>query len=148
MEPNKRIKQLSKGMLAKLSLTLALAHDPEVLILDEPTSGLDPLIREEFLDGVLRLLCEGQKTVLFSSHTLSDVQRMAEDVGGLVLIPVTLPAGGLAVVRAVQVVARGTGLPPTGPLDVLLVVEERQLVSTIAVDQEDLASFGRQWTGG
>jgi ABC-2 type transport system ATP-binding protein len=80
LEQRKRIKELSKGMLAKLSLTLALAHDPEVLILDEPTSGLDPLIREEFLDGVLRLLCEGQKAVLFSSHTLSDVQRIADHV--------------------------------------------------------------------
>jgi len=80
LESNKRVKQLSKGMLAKLSLVLALSHEPEVLILDEPTSGLDPLIREEFLDGVLRVLCEGEKTVLFSSHTLSDVQRIADHV--------------------------------------------------------------------
>jgi ABC-2 type transport system ATP-binding protein len=80
LDPRKRVKQLSKGMLAKLSLLLALAHDPEVLILDEPTSGLDPLIREEFLDGVLRAICAEQRTVLFSSHTLSDVQRLADNV--------------------------------------------------------------------
>jgi ABC-2 type transport system ATP-binding protein len=81
LDPRKKIKHLSKGMAVKLALLLALAHDPEVLILDEPTAGLDPLIREEFLDGVLRTICERQRTVLFSSHTLSDVQRMADTVG-------------------------------------------------------------------
>ena len=81
LELDKKIKHLSKGMLAKLALLLATAHEPELLILDEPTSGLDPLIREEFLDGVLRTICQRQETVLFSSHTLSDVQRLADRVG-------------------------------------------------------------------
>jgi ABC-2 type transport system ATP-binding protein len=49
LDLRKRVKHLSKGMGAKLSLLLALAHDPKVLILDEPMSGLDPLVREEFL---------------------------------------------------------------------------------------------------
>jgi ABC-2 type transport system ATP-binding protein len=60
---------------------LALAHEPAVLILDEPMTGLDPLMREEFLDGVVRSLCDRPRTVLFSSHMLSDVQRMADMVG-------------------------------------------------------------------
>jgi ABC-2 type transport system ATP-binding protein len=81
LEPGKRVKNLSKGMLAKLSLLLAVAHEPELLILDEPTSGLDPIAREEFLDGVLRTICQGERTVLFSSHTLADVQRLADTVG-------------------------------------------------------------------
>jgi ABC-2 type transport system ATP-binding protein len=81
LDPHKKIKHLSKGMVVKLALLLAIAHEPELLILDEPTAGLDPLIREEFLDGVLRTVCERQRTVLFSSHTLSDVQRMADTVG-------------------------------------------------------------------
>ncbi|HPM23032.1 MAG TPA: ABC transporter ATP-binding protein [Phycisphaerae bacterium] len=81
LDPRRRIKQLSKGMVAKLALLLAVAHEPELLILDEPTSGLDPLMREEFLDGVLRTICARQRTVLFSSHTLSDVQRLADEVG-------------------------------------------------------------------
>ncbi len=81
LDEKKRVKELSKGMVAKLSLIVAIAHEPELLILDEPTSGLDPLVREEFLDGVLRTICERQKTVLFSSHTLSDVQRLADRVG-------------------------------------------------------------------
>jgi len=81
LDPKKKVKHLSKGMVVKLALLLAIAHEPEVLILDEPTSGLDPLIREEFLDSVLRTICERQRTVLFSSHTLSDVQRMADTIG-------------------------------------------------------------------
>jgi ABC-2 type transport system ATP-binding protein len=81
LDPRKKIRHLSKGMQAKLALLLAIAHDPELLILDEPTGGLDPLIREEFLDGVLRSICERSRTVLFSSHILGDVQRLADTVG-------------------------------------------------------------------
>ena len=51
------------------------------LILDEPVAGLDPLAREEFLDGVLRTICQRGQTVLFSSHTLDDVRRLADTVG-------------------------------------------------------------------
>ena len=81
LDPNKCVRQLSKGMVAKLALLLAVAHEPELLILDEPTSGLDPLVREEFLDGVLRTVCTGDLTVLFSSHVMSDVQRLADRIG-------------------------------------------------------------------
>lgn len=81
LDPAKKVKHLSKGMLVKLSLLLAVCHEPELLILDEPMSGLDPLAREEFLDGVLRTICERGQTVLFSSHTLDDVQRLASVVG-------------------------------------------------------------------
>ena len=76
-----KVKWLSKGMLAKLSLLLAVCHEPELLLLDEPTGGLDPLIREEFLDGVLRSVSGEHQTVFFSSHTISDVQRFADSVG-------------------------------------------------------------------
>jgi ABC-2 type transport system ATP-binding protein len=81
LDLDKKVKHLSKGMLVKLALLLAVAHEPEVLILDEPVSGLDPVGREEFLDGVLRTICERGQTVLFSSHTLDDVQRLADTVG-------------------------------------------------------------------
>ena len=65
----------------KLALLLAVSHEPEVLLLDEPLSGLDPLAREEFLDGVLRSLCDRGQTVLISSHMLDDVRRLADTVG-------------------------------------------------------------------
>lgn len=81
LDENKRVKQLSKGMVVKLALLLAVAHEPELLILDEPMAGLDPIAREEVLDGVLQAVCDRGCTILFSSHTLSDVQRMADRVG-------------------------------------------------------------------
>jgi ABC-2 type transport system ATP-binding protein len=77
---DRRVRQLSKGMLAKLSLLIALAHEPELLILDEPLSGLDPLARDEFLDGVLHGICGGDRTVVFSSHQLDEVNRLSDTV--------------------------------------------------------------------
>ena len=81
LDPTKKVGHLSKGMLVKLSLALAVAHEPELLVLDEPMAGLDPLAREEFLDGVLRTICDRGQTVIFSTHSLDDVQRLADTVG-------------------------------------------------------------------
>jgi ABC-2 type transport system ATP-binding protein len=80
LQPRKRIRELSKGMLTKVSLLLALAHDPDLLILDEPMSGLDAIVREELLDGVLRAVVDRRCSVLFSSHTLDDITRIADSV--------------------------------------------------------------------
>lgn len=86
----KKVKQLSKGMRAKVALALALAHDPELLILDEPTSGLDPLVRREFLESMVERATAG-KTVFLSSHQMHEVERVADMVailrkGKLVLV--------------------------------------------------------------
>ncbi|MCA9192909.1 MAG: ABC transporter ATP-binding protein [Planctomycetales bacterium] len=76
---NRKIKSLSKGQRAKVALSLALAPDPDVLILDEPTSGLDPIVRREFLESMLERISSG-KTVLLSSHQISEVERVADEV--------------------------------------------------------------------
>jgi ABC-2 type transport system ATP-binding protein len=81
LDADKKVKALSKGMTVKLALLLAMSHEPEVLILDEPMAGLDPLVREELLDGILKTACDHAPTILFSTHTLSDVQRMADTIG-------------------------------------------------------------------
>lgn len=79
-----RVAALSKGMTAKLGLIIALAHNPDLLILDEPTSGLDPIIREDFLESVLQShTCKG-RTILFSSHHVDDVERVADEVAIMV----------------------------------------------------------------
>jgi ABC-2 type transport system ATP-binding protein len=75
----RKIKSLSKGMRAKVSLSLALAHEPELLILDEPTSGLDTLVRREFLEGMVDIAAAG-RTVLLSSHQIGEVERVADIV--------------------------------------------------------------------
>jgi ABC-2 type transport system ATP-binding protein len=78
LEANKKIGQLSKGYKQRVGLAAALIHDPEVLILDEPTSGLDPNQIVEIRD-VIKKLGEN-KTVLFSSHILQEVQAICDRV--------------------------------------------------------------------
>ncbi|HUY33835.1 MAG TPA: ABC transporter ATP-binding protein [Pirellulales bacterium] len=79
LPPDRKLKALSKGMRAKVALSLALAHEPEVLILDEPTSGLDTLVRREFLESMVELAADG-RTVLLSSHQIAEVERVADIV--------------------------------------------------------------------
>ena len=87
---DRKIKQLSSGMRAQLNLSLAMAIDPELLILDDPTLGLDTVARRQFLELAIDLLQRDGRTILFSSHILSDVERIADRIGILV-------AGKLAV---------------------------------------------------
>ena len=79
LPPDRKIKELSKGMRAKVALSLALANEPEVLVLDEPTSGLDTLVRREFLESMVDLAAAG-RTVLLSSHQIAEVERVADYV--------------------------------------------------------------------
>lgn len=79
LPPDRKIKALSKGMRAKVSLSLALASDPSLLILDEPTSGLDAMVRREFLESMVDLAASG-RTVFLSSHQLGEVERVASHV--------------------------------------------------------------------
>ena len=75
----RKIKHLSKGMRAKVSLSLAMAHTPDLLILDEPTSGLDTLVRRSFLESMVDVAADG-RTVLLSSHQIPEVERVADIV--------------------------------------------------------------------
>lgn len=75
----RKIKHLSKGQRAKVALSLALAHDPELLVLDEPTSGLDPMVRREFLESMIGRAASG-RTVFLSSHQISEVERVADTI--------------------------------------------------------------------
>ncbi|MHC4362252.1 MAG: ABC transporter ATP-binding protein, partial [Planctomycetota bacterium] len=78
---SRRVKQLSIGMRAQLNLSLAMAIDPELLILDDPTLGLDTVSRRTFLELAVDLLQKNGRTILFSSHILSDVERIADRIG-------------------------------------------------------------------
>jgi len=85
-----RIRTLSKGQARRTALLCAVAHRPKLLLLDEPASGLDPAARREFLETSIRLLNESGSAILFSSHYMTDVERMADRIvmvhGGKVLI--------------------------------------------------------------
>ena len=74
------VDSLSRGMKQRLCLARALIHDPKLLVLDEPTSGMDPRTRMEFKE-LLKELCADGKTILVSSHILSELSQMCTDIG-------------------------------------------------------------------
>ncbi|MFD3449545.1 ABC transporter ATP-binding protein [Microbacteriaceae bacterium 4G12] len=75
---NQKIATLSKGMRMKYAVALALSHHADLLIMDEPTSGLDPLIRSELMDILLDFMKEPGKSVFFSTHITSDLDKIAD----------------------------------------------------------------------
>ncbi|AFM43436.1 ABC-type multidrug transport system, ATPase component [Desulfosporosinus acidiphilus SJ4] len=80
LNPKQKIKQLSKGMKMKFSLAVALSHQAELLIMDEPTAGLDPLVRYELLEILTNLIQDERKSVFFSTHLTSDLDKIADYV--------------------------------------------------------------------
>lgn len=77
---NKPIRMFSKGMKMKLSIACALAHHPRLLILDEATTGLDPVVRDEILDLFLEFIQDEERSVFFSSHITSDIEKVSDYV--------------------------------------------------------------------
>jgi len=80
LDPKAKLRTLSRGQLAKAGLLAALAHRPELLVLDEPSSGLDVLVRRDILTAIVRTVADEGRTVLFSSHLLDEVERVADRV--------------------------------------------------------------------
>lgn len=144
LPPDKKIKQLSKGTVVKLSLLLALSHEPEMLILDEPMAGLDPLVREELLDGVLRTVAEQERSIVISSHTFDDVQRLADVVGimheGQLLVhcPIDELLRKTKRIRAVLTNGHPAGAAPEGTI--WQRVQNREWLLTVGDFREDTVS--------
>ena len=80
LDPSATVANLSKGQKARVGLLIALAYRPELLLLDEPSSGLDPVVRRDILDAIIRTIADEGRTVLFSSHLLDEVERVADHV--------------------------------------------------------------------
>lgn len=83
LPPDRRLRQLSRGMLMKAALLSSLAYRPELLVLDEPFSGLDPVVRDDFIQGILETASTGGWTVVVSSHDIEEVERLADRVAML-----------------------------------------------------------------
>jgi len=75
-----RIRTMSVGERQKLSILLALGHRPDLLILDESVASLDPLARRQFLEQIVEVAADGQRSVVFSSHIVSDIERLANRI--------------------------------------------------------------------
>lgn len=78
IDEKKRVKELSTGMKVKFALALALSHDAKLLILDEPTSGLDPVSRDELMEIFRSIVSDGERSILFSTHITSDLDKVAD----------------------------------------------------------------------
>jgi|AGTN01.2.fsa_nt_gi ABC-type multidrug transport system, ATPase component len=78
IDARKKVAELSHGMRVKYSLALALSHRAKLLILDEPTSGLDPVARDDLLELFQELIEDGERSILFSTHITSDLEKCAD----------------------------------------------------------------------
>lgn len=74
----KKIKEFSKGMKAKLAFASVLSRDTKLLLLDEPTSGLDPVVRSEVLEILQEYISDGERSVIFSTHIMSDLEKITD----------------------------------------------------------------------
>ncbi len=80
INPEDEVGPLSTGQLQKLGILLALGHEPDFLVLDEPVASLDPAARRQFLATLLDIALNGERTILFSTHITSDLERVADRV--------------------------------------------------------------------
>lgn len=117
LEPDLVVRKMSRGNRQKVALVLALAHSPRLVILDEPTSGLDPLMQDTLMMCLRELASEG-RTVMFSSHTLSEVETLCDRI---------------AIVRDGQIVEDSTliALKAQAPRQIVVTLQEQQSASDI-----------------
>ena len=80
LDLNRRVRELSIGQRQKLSILLAIGHHPELLCLDEPMASLDPIARRQFLEQIVDIAADGSRAVVFSSHIVSDIERLANKI--------------------------------------------------------------------
>ncbi len=149
LPPEKKVRQLSRGNRARLCLLLALSFNPELIILDEPTSGLDPIVRRDFIENIVSEIAEEGRTVLFSSHIVDEVERVADD-GGLINAGALLLSASLGDNKASDKRVRDAphrARPEVAGLPGLLAVENgrhEQVLTLSAWDDETLRSLGER----
>ncbi|WP_425616393.1 ABC transporter ATP-binding protein [Anatilimnocola sp. NA78] len=111
-----KIRSLSNGQRAQVSLALAVAPDPELLILDDPTLGLDTVVRRDFLESLIQIIQREGRTILISSHVLADVERVADHIGiimdGVLRVDCPLDYFKMSIRK---VLLEFSGEPPTFP---------------------------------
>jgi len=131
LDPVQKIKTLSQGQQAKTGLLAALAYRPELFILDEPSSGLDPVVRRDILEAIIRTVADEGRTVLFSSHLLDEVERVADHV-------VMLHQG--------RVVLNGrTEEVRAGHISALLAFAQPPGASPVLLGAHAVTGFGSEW---
>ncbi|WP_042351500.1 ABC transporter ATP-binding protein [Bacillus massiliigorillae] len=118
---NKKIKTFSKGMKMKASLAIALSHHAELIIMDEPTSGLDPVFRRELLDILHHIMQDGERSIFFSTHITTDLDRIADYIA-------FIQDGQHIFTKDIYAIGEDYALVK-GPLDLLDSDTEREFIS-------------------
>ena len=131
LDPLQKIKTLSQGQQAKMGLLAALAYRPELLILDEPSSGLDPVVRRDILEAIIRVVADEGRTVLFSSHLLDEVERVADLI-------VMLQRGRVVLQGRTDDVRRGH-------ISAVLAFDEPQTVAPSLAGAHAITGYGTEW---
>jgi len=150
LDPTMKVKHLSRGNRARLCLIVALAFNAELLILDEPTSGLDPIVRRDFIENVLTEIEREGRTVLFSSHLVEEIERVADWVGIIHNghLNVNAPLGEVkASVKKVRFVLNGQE-PDFSAIEGLLRVEKqaRERILMVKSLTDEILSELRHWS--
>jgi ABC-2 type transport system ATP-binding protein len=149
LPPEKKVRQLSRGNRARLCLLLALSFNPELIVLDEPTSGLDPIVRRDFIENIVSEIAEEGKTVLFSSHIVEEVERVADYVGimdeGELLLVSTIDEIKSSYKR-VRYATNGTRPEVTGVVGVMMVENGRheQVLTVQGFGDETMRQLGER----
>lgn len=143
-----KVKHLSIGQRAQVSLALALVPNPELLIMDDPTLGLDAAIRRQFLSGMIEIIMREGRTILFSSHILGDVERVADRIvvidRGVIRADCKLEQFRKAVKKVI--LAFEDSVPPQVDIDGLLHCRrsEKELVLTlVSTDDDKIAELAK-----
>ena len=154
LDPAKRVSELSDGMKVKFSLALALSHNAELLILDEPTSGLDPVSRDDLVELFQSLIEDGKRSILFSTHITSDLEKCADYITYIRRGKIVASAEKDAFINAYRIV-KGEKAALTDGLkqrligikthsfgfEALMHTEEAESLSGMSVEKADLDSI-------
>ncbi|WP_198116377.1 ABC transporter ATP-binding protein [Massilia rhizosphaerae] len=143
---NKPIKRLSGGEQQRLAIIRALAHEPELLILDEPVSALDPVGRREFLRELVDQVIDRGTTVVFSTHILSDLERVAFDLAFLKCGRIALQGQTDALLEGARRVVVPMNVLPGAPLAGEVRRRQEGAVTSVIVQApgDDVARLARE----
>ena len=143
LKPSRRYEESSKGQRRAMCIIIALCQEPEILIMDEPASGLDTLARRHFLKELLKVTCDENKTVLFSSHILGDIERTVDRVAIMMKGRMILE-GELDLlkerVRRITIHTEPGTVPPAHlvlPFQILRDIRERNSLHWVVTDFEE-----------
>lgn len=126
LDPRKKVKELSAGMRVKYLIALALSHKAELFLFDEPTSGLDPVSRDELLELFRALVKDGTRSILFSTHITSDLEKCADDITYIKDGKVLASAEKGAFLRSFQYLRAAEDAGPLTLEDIMVRMERRE----------------------